>query len=174
MKHLLLAAAALSTGILSANSYAVSCVGVPSWNSTTEYYGGSQAQLNGNLYKANWWSQNHSPATNSGQWQEWTLVGACDSVASSSKSSAVSSISSVISSSKSSAISSSVVSIASSSSSKVSSSAVSVASSSSSAPAGQHRVLARRGRSHHRPDHCRGARGGKFFSDLDSGRTGRF
>ena len=103
MKKSIVALAALSASLLSTSAFAVNCSGLAVWNSTAAYGGGTQVQEAGKAYNANWWSQGHSPASYSGQWQEWTLLGNCDGVvSSSSKSSAPPSSSSVVSSSKSS------------------------------------------------------------------------
>jgi chitinase len=103
MKNYALALAALCVSGLSTSALAVDCSGLPVWNSTAAYGGGSQVQEIGKAYKANWWSQGHSPASYSGQWQEWTLLGTCDGgVSSSSKSSTPLSSSSIAPSSKSS------------------------------------------------------------------------
>lgn len=107
-------------------SYALSCAGIPSWNSATAYAGGSQVQEAGKAYKANWWSQGRNPTNYSGQWQEWTLLGVCDGVASSSANSIAPS-----SSRSSASLSSRVPSTSSSSSLRSSSSIVSSAFSSS-------------------------------------------
>lgn len=106
VKNLLLAFAALCVSSLSTSAFAVDCSSFPVWNSTAAYGGGTQVQEAGKGYKANWWSQGHSPASYSGQWQEWALLGTCDGgVSSSSRSStppSSSSPSSVAPSSKSS------------------------------------------------------------------------
>ena len=49
----------------------------PAWNVNTIYWENDKVSFNGNVYKANWWSQGYDPALNSGQWQVWTLIGAC-------------------------------------------------------------------------------------------------
>lgn len=116
------AAAVLLGGFICNNSFAVSCSGVPEWKSGDVYTQGMKAQQSGKSYEAKWWSQGHSPASYSGQWEEWKLLGSCDttttssvkaassksSVASSIKSSSKSSVASSKASSKSSAASSSV------------------------------------------------------------------
>ncbi len=79
MKKLMLACAALGAGMLSANSYAVNCSSIQMWNATDPYNGTAQVQESGKAYTANWWSQGHSPASYSGQWQEWSAIGNCDS-----------------------------------------------------------------------------------------------
>lgn len=113
MKYSILGFAALSVSLLSVPAFAVDCSGLPAWNSSAAYGGGTQVKEAGNAYQANWWSQGHNPVNYSGQWQEWALLGACDGgVASSSKSSippSSSSVGSVAPSSKSSSSISSVV-----------------------------------------------------------------
>lgn len=116
MKSAKMALAALCVSGLSTSAMAIDCSNIPAWNATAQYGGGSQVKEQNNAYKANWWSQGHSPVNYSGQWQEWTLLGACDgAVSSSSKSSVVSSV--IVSSSSRSSSSSSVSSLAPSSSS---------------------------------------------------------
>jgi chitinase len=111
---------------VSFGSFAINCAGIPQWNSATAYAGGSQVQEAGKAYKANWWSQGKSPVNYSGQWQEWTLLGVCDGVTSSSINSVVPS-----SSRSSASLSSRAPSTSSSSSLRSSSSIVSSALSSS-------------------------------------------
>ncbi|MGV8837494.1 glycosyl hydrolase family 18 protein, partial [Cellvibrio sp.] len=89
MNKSLLALAALCMSGLSTSALAINCSSFPVWNSTAAYGGGTQVQEAGKGYKANWWSQGHSPASYSGQWQEWTLLGACDGAVSSSSRSSV-------------------------------------------------------------------------------------
>lgn len=87
--------------LTASQTWAVNCSSLPEWNSTTAYTGGAQVKESGKAYRANWWTQGQSPATHSGQYQEWALLGACDgvttssSVASSAKTSSVVSTSSV-------------------------------------------------------------------------------
>ncbi len=111
-----IALAALCLSGLSTSAMAVDCSGIPAWNATASYGGGSQVKEQNNAYKANWWSQGHNPVNYSGQWQEWTLLGACDGVVSSSSKSSVASSVIVSSSSRSSSL---VISSSSSSSSVV-------------------------------------------------------
>ncbi len=94
--------AALCLSGLSTSAMAIDCSSIPAWNATASYGGGSQVKEQNNAYKANWWSQGHNPVNYSGQWQEWTLVGACDGAVSSSSKSSVASSVVVSSSSKSS------------------------------------------------------------------------
>ena len=52
----------------------------PTWISTQAYNGSALVSLNGVNYKANWWTQGQSPATNSGtagSGQPWLVVGNC-------------------------------------------------------------------------------------------------
>ena len=98
MKKSLLALAALCVSGLSTSAFAINCSNFPVWNNTAAYGGGTQVQEAGKGYKANWWSQGHSPASYSGQWQEWTLLGTCDGAASSAPSSVAPSSSSAPSS----------------------------------------------------------------------------
>ncbi|MFN3404251.1 MAG: Ig-like domain-containing protein [Cytophagaceae bacterium] len=49
----------------------------PVWNAVTAYTGGMIVSHNGSRYRANWWNQGVNPATNSGPYQEWTLLGSC-------------------------------------------------------------------------------------------------
>ncbi len=82
------------------NAQAISCSGLPEWNSATAYNGGSQVKQNNKAYRAQWWSQGASPATHSGQWQEWSFLGNCNGTTTSSSAQS-SSRSSVASSSSS-------------------------------------------------------------------------
>ena len=52
------------------------------WSATAVYTAGMTASLSGENYVANWWTQNQSPATNSGgsgSGQPWTATGTCSS-----------------------------------------------------------------------------------------------
>lgn len=84
MKNPIIMVAGLCLAAASFDSMALSCAGIAQWNSASAYSSGAQVQESGKAYKANWWSQGHNPANYSGQWQEWTLLGNCDGVASSS------------------------------------------------------------------------------------------
>ncbi|RYZ94033.1 MAG: glycosyl hydrolase, partial [Moraxellaceae bacterium] len=64
-------------------AFAVSCSGLAEWNVSAAYNGGVQVKELNKAYKANWWTQGHSPASYSGQYQEWTLLGTCDGATSS-------------------------------------------------------------------------------------------
>jgi len=118
-KALLLASATFSTLLFASHAFAVSCTGLPEWNSAAAYNGNSQVKSAGKAYKANWWTQNQDPATHSAQYQEWTLLGVCDGTTSSASSTSVVSSTSVASSVKSSSSSSKISSSVASSTSSV-------------------------------------------------------
>ncbi|ENO12738.1 PKD domain-containing protein [Marinobacter nanhaiticus D15-8W] len=65
---------------VSSSALAVDCTGISEWQASEVYLGGAKATQDGKLYEAAWWTRNQSPATHSGQWQEWKLQGECDSV----------------------------------------------------------------------------------------------
>jgi chitinase len=102
--------ASASAMVFASHAYAVDCSALPEWNVSAAYTGTTQVKELGKAYKANWWSQGHSPASHSGQYQEWTLLGGCDG-ATSSVASTSSKASSVASSAKtsSSSLASSVI-----------------------------------------------------------------
>ncbi|WP_087020827.1 Ig-like domain-containing protein [Thaumasiovibrio subtropicus] len=58
--------------------FAADCSNLAVWDSATAYGGGTEVQHQGDIYKANWWTQGQDPAANSGDWQEWSWVSACD------------------------------------------------------------------------------------------------
>lgn len=62
---------------LATTAHAVDCNGLAAWNAQQVYLSGTQVKHLNNAYRANWWTQNQDPATHSGQWQEWSLLGAC-------------------------------------------------------------------------------------------------
>src|SRR6187402_3101628 len=103
-KRLLVFSVALCSSLFCLNVQAVNCSGIAEWNSGSVYNGGAQVKQSNKAYQAQWWSQGHSPANYSGQWQEWKLLGSCDGAATSSTpaSSAKSSSKSSVASSKSS------------------------------------------------------------------------
>lgn len=84
MKYPIIAVVGMCLAAASLDSMALSCAGITQWNSAAAYSSGAQVQEAAKAYKANWWSQGHNPANYSGQWQEWTLLGNCDGVSSSS------------------------------------------------------------------------------------------
>ncbi|WP_299591362.1 glycosyl hydrolase family 18 protein [uncultured Microbulbifer sp.] len=72
----LVTAAMLSAG----HGYAaVDCTSLATWEAGPSYSTGAQVQYNDNAYEAKWWTQNQNPEQYSGQYQEWKLLGACDS-----------------------------------------------------------------------------------------------
>ncbi len=77
MKRTLLTLSILATSGASNAAFAVDCTSFPNWQAETAYASNSQVQQNQTAYKANWWSQGNSPESHSGQWQEWTSLGAC-------------------------------------------------------------------------------------------------
>lgn len=58
---------------------AIDCSDIEQWQDGQAYGGGSTVQHEGNVYTANWWTNNANPATSSGEYQEWTRVDQCDS-----------------------------------------------------------------------------------------------
>ncbi len=102
----LLSAVAFCTSLCGLNAYAVNCNSLLEWSPTFDpaYVEGNQVTQSGNAYQANWWSRGNSPATHSGEWEEWRLLGACDGVTASSVKSSVA----VVASSKSSVAVSSI------------------------------------------------------------------
>lgn len=68
-------------GLMSTSAVAaVDCSPLPTWNSSTEYTGGTQVQHKNNAYKASWWSRNADPESHSGPWQEWQLIDSCGDI----------------------------------------------------------------------------------------------
>lgn len=47
------------------------------WSATAVYNAGDNVSQDNKEYQANWWTQDESPASNSGQWQVWSLVNDC-------------------------------------------------------------------------------------------------
>ncbi|MBV7296431.1 Ig-like domain-containing protein [Enterovibrio paralichthyis] len=76
-KRITLTAVALSVAA-AFPAWAVDCNGLPDWESSAVYTGGSKVVHQGEAYKANWWTSGNNPAEFSGQWQEWTPLGQCD------------------------------------------------------------------------------------------------
>jgi chitinase len=116
MNKIVLWVLASASAMFAGQAYAVDCTGLSEWNATAAYNGATQVKELGKAYKANWWSQGHSPASYSGQYQEWTLLGVCDGAMSSaattsSKASSSSVMSSLASSAKTSSSSSTAGSV---------------------------------------------------------------
>lgn len=77
--HKQLALGALAAAMLGAGHvHAVDCSALSPWNASNAYNGGAQVEHNGNAYEANWWTRNQDPEQYSGEYQEWSLLGACD------------------------------------------------------------------------------------------------
>ncbi|KAI9481131.1 MAG: glycoside hydrolase superfamily [Benjaminiella poitrasii] len=53
-----------------------SCSAYSTWTAGTAYTGGSTVSYNGNIYTAQWWTQNENPSTTTA-WGAWKLVGPC-------------------------------------------------------------------------------------------------
>ncbi|AKJ27215.1 glycosyl hydrolase family 18 protein [Caldimonas brevitalea] len=69
---------ALAAFAVTGGAHAYDCSGLPQWAAADVYTGGKQVQLNQQAYQAKWWTQNQSPASNSGEWDVWKKLGACD------------------------------------------------------------------------------------------------
>ncbi|WP_339896827.1 glycosyl hydrolase family 18 protein [uncultured Gilvimarinus sp.] len=68
-----------SVAALAAHSLqAADCTNLVNWDAQAVYTGGTQVQRSGQAYQANWWTQGNDPSTNSGQYQQWSALGACD------------------------------------------------------------------------------------------------
>ncbi|QPF73379.1 PKD domain-containing protein [Roseateles sp. DAIF2] len=70
----------MAAGLLSSAAQAYDCTGLAEWSPSATYTAGQKAKQNNAAYQANWWTQNNSPATNSGPWAVWKPLGACDGV----------------------------------------------------------------------------------------------
>jgi chitodextrinase len=68
---------ALMAATTALTSPAMACA--PAYSPSQIYVGGMQASQNAIAYRANWWVQGVDPATNSGPWQPWTVIGSCSS-----------------------------------------------------------------------------------------------
>jgi chitinase len=51
---------------------------VQAWNIATAYNGATRVSKNGTVYEAKWWTQGNDPITNSGTWDVWKVIGACN------------------------------------------------------------------------------------------------
>lgn len=51
---------------------------VQAWNIATAYNGTTRVSKNGTIYEAKWWTQGNDPLTNSGTWDVWKVIGACN------------------------------------------------------------------------------------------------
>ncbi|MDV5168571.1 Ig-like domain-containing protein [Photobacterium rosenbergii] len=68
------------TTLLSPHAFAggIDCSGLAIWNSGAVYNENDTVQHLDHAYEANWWSKGSAPDQFSGQWQEWTLLGQCE------------------------------------------------------------------------------------------------
>ncbi|KAG2104393.1 uncharacterized protein F5147DRAFT_615201 [Suillus discolor] len=53
----------------------VDCTGIPGWNKSTAYNGGSKVTFNGQLWISTQWTESNSPGDASGTWKD---LGACN------------------------------------------------------------------------------------------------
>ena len=68
---------ALVLAILSTPAFAsVDCTNIPQWEAGKAYTTGMKAQQDKVAYESNWWNK-AEPKLRSGQWQEWTKLGSC-------------------------------------------------------------------------------------------------
>jgi len=70
-----LVGAALMTG---ANAY--ECDNLAQWDATIAYNGSAKIQIKEVAYQANYWTRGNNPELRSGDYQEWSTLGACDDV----------------------------------------------------------------------------------------------
>ncbi|CCN34270.1 conserved hypothetical protein with Carbohydrate binding domain [Vibrio nigripulchritudo SO65] len=54
------------------------CPGLATWDAGTVYLTGDTVQHNGVKYQAEWWTQGADPEKNSGPWDVWKDLGACN------------------------------------------------------------------------------------------------
>jgi chitinase len=83
MKKIIAFGALLSASLISTEVLAVSCAGLPQWDSGSVYTQGTKVQHVNRGYTANYWTQNNNPTNFSGPWQQWIDNGACDGATSS-------------------------------------------------------------------------------------------
>jgi chitinase len=76
--RLIALAAAMAAAMAAGSAQAYDCSAVPAWTAADIYTGGKLAQQNNKAYQAKWWTQNNSPATNSGTWDVWKPLGDCE------------------------------------------------------------------------------------------------
>lgn len=53
------------------------CSNAATWSASATYTGGNQVVYNGNLYKAQWWTQGEIPLPTGASWGVWILVQKC-------------------------------------------------------------------------------------------------
>jgi chitinase len=56
---------------------AYDCANLNQWDAQIAYTGGMQVQEGNQAFEANWWTQGDTPSSHSGQYQQWSLLGAC-------------------------------------------------------------------------------------------------
>ncbi|MBJ6911327.1 chitinase, partial [Vibrio cholerae] len=78
MKRYCLAAVITASLGVSYSAQAYNCAGVPVWDSNTVYVGSDKVQKTNTAYQARYWTQGNDPATHSGQWDAWQILGQCD------------------------------------------------------------------------------------------------
>jgi chitinase len=66
-----------SSTATSTGTSSTGCDGYAAWSATTAYVGGSIVDYDGNVYKAQWWTQNETPYLDAPTWATWTWVQAC-------------------------------------------------------------------------------------------------
>ena len=54
------------------------CDGISVWSDDAIYTGGQQAQFDGTLYEAKWWTRGANPAEQSGDFDVWINLGSCN------------------------------------------------------------------------------------------------
>jgi chitinase len=68
---------ALAVALMGGSAFAYDCTNVPDWNAGAVYTAHMPARQGNQAYRAKWWTQNNSPATNAGQWAVWKPLGTC-------------------------------------------------------------------------------------------------
>ncbi|MCK6262568.1 Ig-like domain-containing protein [Vibrio sp. ZSDE26] len=63
---------------VSAPAFAYDCSNTLNWDSSTVYTSGDKVQQSNNAYSARYWTQGNDPATTSGPWEAWELLGTCN------------------------------------------------------------------------------------------------
>lgn len=53
------------------------CEGYATWDASSVYDSGNLVQYQGNVYKAQWWTQNETPNPDGPSWSAWLFVQAC-------------------------------------------------------------------------------------------------
>ena len=66
-----------TTSIVTVNVAASTCT-VIAWSSTPAYTTGNRVSRSGTVYEAKWWTQNEDPATHSGLYDSWKVIGPCN------------------------------------------------------------------------------------------------